>query len=123
MTEYDDTILQKIYHHRVPKIREGTDVQVKIMFPLDRSQLEGLRLEWLVRGSITSGEGKLPSRYGLVITTTPQYKIGLLYDENHQKYEFLRNEPKLRWEALTDEDHELWHSDRYNDVDCYIWTF
>ena len=123
MTEYDDTILQKIYHHCVPKIREGTDVQVKIMFPLDRSQLEDSRLEWLVRGSITSGEGKLPSRYDLVITTTPQYKIGLVYDENYQKYEFLRNEPKLRWEAPTEEDHELWHSDRYNDVDCYIWTF
>jgi len=122
LTEFDDTTLQEVYRLCVLRMRKETYFQLRVLFR--NEEVEGdrdLRYILLHRDNVRS-EGIGPCDLIVFFTTTPPpdaipspAQIGKGYQETAIDAEDM----KLQWEAMTEQELNVWRTGRFYNYDEY----
>ncbi|KAI4928731.1 hypothetical protein J4E85_005351 [Alternaria conjuncta] len=122
LTDFDDTTLQKVYRLCVLRMRKETHFQLRVLFP--NGKVKGDRdLRYLLMGKTnTHPEDVRSFEVTVVFTATPppdaipsRAEIGRMFRESSIDAKNI----KLQWEAMTEQELDVWRTGRFYNYDDY----
>ncbi|KAI4663429.1 uncharacterized protein J4E78_003843 [Alternaria triticimaculans] len=125
LTEFDDTTLQEVYRLCVLRMRKETYFQLRVLFRNGKVEADRDLRSTLLHPDGLRSEGIGPCDLTVFFTTTPPpdaIPSPAQIEEGYRETTINMNHWKLQWEAMTEQELDIWRTGRfynYHDYDGY----